>query len=373
MRPRRRTLLAGAALSALGLRKARAALPSYYPADYQKVIDASKSESGLLIYSNISVTNWAPVIKTFNADYPWIKVQTTDMRAPEVFERYYADQGSGGASADILLAAAPQNWLEFLPKNLTLPYASPEADKLPAWSKPAPNVYTVSTDPFVLVYNKLLLPQSDWPKSMGDIVKLVSANPPEYAGKIGTYAPNASTYTQGLYWSVIKRNGDKAYDWFKLLGPITEPYRGTGPVLEKITTGEYLLGYFVVGLNLAPYIADPTRAQLMGWALPTDAAVFYMRNFAITKTTKSPNSARLMTDFLLSKAGQTQVGIGGLLPYRSDVDDPKAFPLGGLSFDQMVKQVGEQNLILIDFDQKMIGPEMDAMAKRLDQLFKAPK
>lgn len=371
MRSKLGGILVAGALSLSTMGQSFAAPPSYYPADYQTTIDGSKNENGLLIYSNISVKAWDPIIKAFKAEYPWINVQTTDMRANEVFERYYADKASGGATADILLAAAPQNWMEFIGKNDTLNYDSPEKDQLPDWSKPAPGIYTVSADPFVIVYNKLLLPEAEWPKSMQDIADLAVKHP-EFAGKIGTYAPNASTYTQGIYWATIKRNGEKAYDWFKVLGPMTEPYRGTGPVLEKITTGEYMLGYFIVGLNLIPYVSDPARASLMGWALPTDAATFYMRNFAISKETKSPNSAKLMTDFLLSKAGQTQAGIGGLLPYRADVDDPAAFRLGGMSFAKMVEQVGEENLIMINFDPEL-NTGIAPMAKRLDELFKQPK
>ena len=372
MRSTIRTIVA-AGLMAIGcVSAASAAPPSYYPEDYGKLIEAAKSETSLLIYSNIGATNWAPIIKAFNAEYPWIKVDTTDMRAPEVFERYYADNATGGKSADILLAAAPQNWMEFFPKNQVLDYVSPEASRVPDWSRPKPGIYTISMDPFVLAYNKLLLPEAEWPKSMADIVKLVEKSPGKYTNKIGTYAPNASTYTQGLYWAVTQRNGEKAYDWFKTLGPITEPYRATGPVLEKITTGEYLLGYFVVGLNIIPDVSDPVRAKVIGWALPNDAAAVYMRNFAITKTSKSPNAAKLMTDFLLSTAGQTQVGIGGLLPYRADVTDPAAFRLGGLSFAKLVESVGEKNLITIDFDQAMLTGT-DAMAKRLDTIFKQPK
>jgi len=371
MHSRLNAALAAVVMAFTSVGAAFSAPPSYYPADYQTIIEGSKSEQGLLIYSNISVKAWDPILKAFKAEYPWINVQTTDMRANEVFERYYADKSSGGATADILLAAAPQNWMEFLSKDDTLVYESPEKDKLPDWSKPAPGIYTVSADPFVIVWNKVLLPEDEWPASMQDIADL-AAKHPEFAGKIGTYAPNASTYTQGIYWATIKRNGEKAFDWFKVLGPVTEPYRGTGPVLEKITTGEYMLGYFIVGLNLIPYVSNPASASLMGWALPKDAATFYMRNFAISKETKSPNSAKLMADFLLSKAGQTQVGIGGLLPYREDVDDPAAFRLGGMSFAKMVEQVGEENLIMIDFDPELmtgIGP----MAKRLDQLFKEPQ
>jgi iron(III) transport system substrate-binding protein len=356
---------------AFGFGQASAAPPSYYPDGYQKIIEDSKKETGLLVYSNIALRNWTPIIQAFNKEYPWIKVETTDMRANEVFERYYADDATGVKSADILLAAAPLSWLEFMPKNRIAQYDSPEKKNLPDWSMPAPSIYTISTDPFVIAYNKLLLPEAEWPKSIDDLVRL-SQKRPDLRNRLGTYAPNASTYTQGLYWSVVNRHGEKAFEWFKQLGPITEPYRSTGPVLEKITTGEFLAGYFVQALNLVPYISDPARARLMGWSFPSDAAVVYMRNLAIATTAKSPNSAKLLLDFILSKPGQTAVGIGGLLPYRADVDDPKAFPLNGLSYQKLIDQVGEKNVILIDFDPKIEG-SMPQVSARLDQLFKPAK
>ncbi len=47
---------------------ANAATPDYYPADYQKLIDGSKTESGVLVYSNTTLANWKPILAAFNAD-----------------------------------------------------------------------------------------------------------------------------------------------------------------------------------------------------------------------------------------------------------------------------------------------------------------
>src|SRR5688572_23250578 len=72
--------------------KEAAAFPDYYPPNYNEMVEASKNESeGLLIYSIMSETNWAPVVEGFNAKYPWIKVSTADLGAYEVFERFYTE------------------------------------------------------------------------------------------------------------------------------------------------------------------------------------------------------------------------------------------------------------------------------------------
>lgn len=360
--------LAAASLLLSSFATAQAAPPSYYPADYSTIIEASKKESGLTVYSNIALFNWDPIVAAFKEEYPWIKVEPTDLNANEVFERYYADQGAKTRSADILLSAAPLAWLEFLPKNMIEPYQSPEASHVPGWSIPQPGVYTVSTDPFVLAYNKLVLPEADWPKSMQDIVNVVSKSPGEFDRRLGTYAPNASAFTQAIFWGIVSLRGETAYGWFDKIGPLSDVYRTAGPIVEKITSGEYVIGYLVSSQAVLGLFTDPNREKLIGWALPKDGTVINMRNMAITKTAASPNSAKLMIDFLLSKKGQTAVGKGGLVSFRGDVDDPKAMP-GGLTYDSIVKQVGEANVSRVSLDPKMIEG-LPKIAPRLEAAFK---
>jgi len=363
-----------AAVAAAGLllssfATAQAAPPSYYPAEYANIIEASKKESGLTVYSNIALFNWDPIIAAFKEEYPWIKVEPTDLNANEVFERYYADQGAKTRSADILLSAAPLAWLEFMPKDLIEPYESPEIAKIPAWSVPNPGVYTVSTDPFVLAWNKLVLPEAQWPKSMQDIVNVASANPGEFSRRLGTYAPNASAFTQAIYYGLVNLRGETAYKWFETIGPMSDVYRTAGPIVEKITSGEYVIGYLVSSQAVLGLFKDPNREKLIGWGLPTDGTVVNMRNMAITKTAASPNSAKLMIDFLLSQKGQTAVGKGGLVPYRADVTDPAAMP-GGLTYDRIVEKVGDANIARVSLDPAMIkgvpeiGPRLDAAFKK---------
>lgn len=332
---------------------AHAAPPSYYPAEYSQIIEASKKEPGLTVYSNIALFNWDPILAAFKQEYPWIKVEPTDLNANEVFERYYADQGAKTKSADVLLSAAPLAWLDFIPKGMIEPYQSPELSQVPAWSVPQPGVYTISTDPFVIAYNKLLLPQADWPDTMQKIVDLASKRPAEFNRKLGTYAPNASAFTQAIFWGLVKLKGETAFGWFDKIGSMSDVYRTAGPIVEKITSGEYVIGYLVSSQAVLGLFTDPNREKLIGWALPKDGTVVNMRNMAITKSSTSPNSAKLLVDFILSKKGQTAVGKGGLVTFRDDVDDPAAMP-GGLTYRRILQQVGEANIARVALDPEMI-------------------
>lgn len=340
-------------------------VPAGYPADYSAIIDGSRSENALTVFSNVGEVNWRPVLDAFKAKYPWINVQTLDLGASEVFERHYADAASGANTADILLSSSAPNWLEVEDKGMIEPYVSAEAANVPDWAKPLDGLYTISVDPYVIAYNKLLLPPDQYPKSLSDIAAAATKDPGSYNKRMGTYGPNTTGFAQALFNAYAEHGGQKTLDTFKTIGPMTELYRSVGPVLEKITTGEYMAGYFISGITLFPLMQDPARAQVIGWTFDADGVAMAERNFAILKTSQHPNSAKLFTDFLLSRDGQQAVGIGGLVPFRSDVD-ADAFT-SKLNYDRVVAQVGADNIALVKPDRDVLAklPEFNKLSAQL--------
>ena len=91
--------------------------PSYYPADYSKIIAASKKEGGTLtIYSNTDQENWAPILRDFQTKYPWITVSADNLDSDEVFQRQLSEMATGNAPADMLVSNAVQAWSSYASK-----------------------------------------------------------------------------------------------------------------------------------------------------------------------------------------------------------------------------------------------------------------
>lgn len=329
-----------------------APLPDYYPADYQSLVEASRSEGGeLLIYSNMAQYNWAPVIEGFNELYPWIEVQTLDLGSGEVFERYYAESGSGTATGDMLVSGAIDKWLEFDQRGAALEYESPELAHLPDWSQQLPGIFTVSADPMVIAYNKRTVPEEQWPASFADIVANAEANPDLYDGKITTYHAADSSFGFSIAWAFAREHGDQAWDWWDTIGPMTRPEASSGPMIEKVTAGEYSVGYFISGIVLFPKM-DDAYSRIVGWSFFDDGTPLFQRGMAIPQDSARPASAKLMVDYILSNAGQTAFGKGGLTPYREDVDEAAVL---GFTYQSVVEAIGgEENVILIDYDTDML-------------------
>ena len=340
-----------AAAPASGSGGQAAGVPDYYPADYSKLVDASKNEKGLLVYSIMSEKNWAPVIKAFNAKYPWIKVDALDLGSYEVFERYYSESSGNARTADIIITSAPDAWQEFIGKGELATFKSAEDGKVPDWSKLAPSIYTVSSDPMVFIWNKALVKEP--PKTMADLAAMVSKNPDQWKGKLTTYDAEKNATGNAIFWFWTKKNGDAGWKTLETLGKTGVAARtSAGNMVDAVISGENSAGFFVSLISVLPKF--PAADPVLGWSLIGDGTPILTRGAGITKKAASPNSAQLFMDFLLSAEGQKALAEGGLTAYRPDVADSAK-----LHLTKLQEQVGQQNLIPFSFD-----PDLKEQAKK---------
>jgi iron(III) transport system substrate-binding protein len=339
------TSAATAAATAAG---APAGFPSYYPASYTQIIEAAKSEPKLQVYSIMSKSNWAPVIEALKAKFSFIDIDATDDDAYGVFDKYYTESASNAKTADVLMSSGMDAWQQFVKKAELDVYKSPEDDKVPAWSKLAAGVYTVSSDPMVIIWNKKLVASP--PKTLAALADLVASDTAKYTGKVTTYIEtNATGFAAN--WFAAKRSGqDKHLATIGKIGaakPKTES--SGGRMVDSTIAGETLFGYFVSAITVLPKF--PAANDVLGYSLISDGTPVITRGMGITKKAKAPNRARLLVDFILSQEGQIAWAKGGLTPYRSDVADKAAIHL-----DKLSAEIGQQNLIPFSFDPDLADP-----------------
>jgi iron(III) transport system substrate-binding protein len=335
---------ASAAATAAG---APAGFPSYYPASYTQIIEAAKNEPKLQVYSIMSKQNWAPVIEAFKAKFSFIDMDATDDDAYGVFDKYYTESASNAKTADMIMSSGMDAWQQFVKKGELDVYKSPEDDKVPAWSRLAPGVYTVSSDPMVIIWNKKLVASP--PKTLAALADLAK-DTAKYSGKITTYIEtNATGFAAN--WFAAKKNGqDKFLQTISTIGatkPKTES--SGGRMVDSTLAGETLIGYFVSAITVLPKF--PAANDILGYTMIADGTPVITRGMAITKKAKAPNRARLLADFILSGDGQVAWSKGGLTPYRQDIVDKAAIHL-----DKFSAEVGTQNLIPFSFDPDIADP-----------------
>lgn len=339
-----------------------------YAAD-PEAIEGSRQEKGLLVYGNIAADNFGPAAAGFRKKYPWIKLETLDTGPAVAFERYYAESSVGRRSADVIVVGAPTAWVRFVQKGEALPYVSSEDAVLPGWSKPFPGVYTFSTDPLLMVYNKILLPPERRPRSMAQLVELSRRHPGDFAGKLTTYDASRHPFAFAIHWAYTRQTGDTGWERLRALGPLTRPEGSGAAMVEKLTTGEYVAIYFGSGLTFLKRILDAKGGDLLDWSLIQDGTPVMLRGMAITRKTRNPYSAQLFIDYLLSHEGQVALGRGGITPYRDGI---RADEVPFLTFGQIREQIGEKNIIMVGYDEQMLA-DNDRFIARWQALYPSVK
>lgn len=319
--------------------------PSYYPDDYKTIVEGSKNEGGqLTIYSNLATYNWSPIIEAFQQRYPWVEdVSTNNLDSSEVFQRYYNEAATGGSAADLMVSGSPQDWVNLATKRgAALDYESPETDNLPGWSIPFPGVYTFSTDPILIAYNTSLLSEDKRPTGIGHLAELARSNPGTFNDKITTYTVDEG-FGFAIDWNYVE-NIENAWEPLETLLPVTRPEASSGPMVDKINSGEYVAGYFMSSTVILPLMEQ--SGGLLDWSYIDDGTPLFIRGMAIPEKVNRPNTAKLMLDFILSHDGQVAVDRGGLTPYREDLKSGEV----ARTYQSILNEVGEDNIVLVNYD-----------------------
>jgi iron(III) transport system substrate-binding protein len=123
----------------------------------------------------------------------------------------------------------------------------------------------------------------------------------------------------------------------------------TGTMLERVSSGENLIGYDVLGsYALTRAKKDPS----MGIAFTTDYNLVLSRLVFVSKNAKNPNAGRLWLDYLLSKRGQTITAEQAeLYSVRTDITGKDSGVAFAKELGSAVKPIAVSEELLAGLDQ----------------------
>jgi len=312
---------------------AMAQMPAGYPADYQKIVDAAKKEGKLVIYGATDSKATQPLIKDFNALYPGITVEYNDMNSTEVYNRFISEVAAGGNTADVMWSSAMDLQMRLASDGYALKYKSVEAPKVPGWAIWDDQAYGTTFEPAAIVYNKRLLDAKEVPQSHADFAKLILQ--PKFKDKVTTYDIEKS----GVGFMFMTQDARENPKFLELENAFGEAkvrvQSSTGTMMERISSGENLIGYNVLGsYALVRAKTDPS----IGVVLPKDYTLILSRVQFINKGAKNVNAAKLWVDYLLSQRGQTIIANDAkLFAIREDVK-------GETTSAELIKLIGKDKI-----------------------------
>jgi iron(III) transport system substrate-binding protein len=323
--------------------------------DIDAAVEAAREENTLVVYGNPSADQWTPVLEAFGEAYPGIEVETFDLGGTEAFQRYLSEEATGAATADVIISHDGAGWLDLVERGQVVDYVDPELAGMPEEAVLAPGVFAMSYDPVVALFNSEALPADEQPASLAELADMAE----DLDGRIGTVAIENSNAGLGTF-GYVDAHGEDAWEVLERLGPHARAEDGTGPLLGKIQSGEYVAAFFVGGATRA--LVDTTDAgDILDWRYFEDATALPGRGMAVTAAADSPNAARVLLHFLLSAEGQEAGCAGGFTPYRDDVDCPA-------DLAAIEDEVGEGNAILVGYPEDL-AERQEAIRERWNTAF----
>lgn len=296
---------------------ALAQVPAGYPPNYAAIVDAAKKEGKVVVYSTTDTAAAGPLVKDFQALYPGISVEYNDMNSTEVYNRFISERAAG-VSADVLWSSSMDLQVKLVNDGYALTYASPEVPKLPQWAVWRNEAYGSTYEPIAIVYNKRLLFGDEIPQSHADMIRVLTQKTDKLKGKVTSYDIEKSGVGFLLITQDAKINAG-FWDFVKALGAAGPRFQSSsGTMMERISSGENLLGYNIFGsYALLRAKKDPG----IGIVYPKDYTLIMSRIMFISKTSAHPNAAKLWLDYILSQRGQTIVANQSELgSIRADVE-----------------------------------------------------
>jgi len=324
-------------------------VPAGYPADYKAILDGAKKEGKVVVYSTTDAKLVAPLIKDFEAAFPGIKVEYTDLNSTEVYNRFISESAASATSADAVWSSSMDLQMKLAADGLAAVYRSPEAAALPEWARFKDMVYATTFEPIAIVYNKRLVPPEDVPKTHADFTKLLTTKADKYQKKVTSYDAeksgvgfmlvNQDAKLNPAFWDLVKAMGARGANM----------QSSTGTMMERISSGENLIGYNILGsYALTRAKKDPS----IGIVFTTDYNLVLSRLVFVAKNAKNPNAGRLWVDYLLSKRGQTITSEQAeLYSVRTDMTGKDSGVAFAKELGNAVKPIAVNNDLLTGLDQ----------------------
>ena len=188
------------------------------------------------------------LLKDFRALYPKVQIRYYDLNSTEIYNRYLSETAANAETADVLWSGSMDLQLKLVADGHALTHHSPESAKMPKWAVYEDRAWGTTFEPLVMAYNKRLFPADAVPASHGDLLRLLKERPQLLAGgKLTSYDPEKS----GFGFLLMTQDEKYFPQFWELAAAFGRGtgrfYPSSGTMIERITSGEHLLGFNVIG------------------------------------------------------------------------------------------------------------------------------
>lgn len=219
-------------------------------------------------------------------------------------------------SADVVLSSAVHLMVSLVNRGCARPYVSDLTRALPANRRWRDEIWGVTQEPAVMIYNTDSISGEDVPLSRFELLDLMRQRPDLLYGRIATYDIEAS----GLGYLFAYVDSLEATTFGSLLEGLARTDAiatcCSAEIIEGVSKGDYLIAYNVLG----SYVENASPPNV-GTILPQDYTLFLSRGYMIPEDAANPTAAEEFLDFILSEQGQAILVSVGLIYSNDPAED----------------------------------------------------
>jgi iron(III) transport system substrate-binding protein len=290
-----------------------------------RLLEGARKEGGLLWYSSADAEDALALIQTFQARYPFVRVEHYRAPSEKLLQRILMESRAKAFKADVV--SVPEIELNILTKqNLLSRYESPEGEVYPAEAKDPRGYWNgMYVSAWVLAYNTKLVPREAAPRTYRDLLD------PRWKGAIALDTEAFSWFATSLRFLEAREGRDAALEYFRGLARQEIQFRkGHSLIGQLLAAGE-----FPLAAELQVHAVERLRAQgaPVDWIALDGVIPIHKIGIAMTSTGRRPHAAALFYDFVLSRTGMETIKRRHRVPTRPDVTVPYLQPYRLLPFD----------------------------------------
>ena len=270
------------------------------PGDVQRFPAHGERVGRLRIHGSTDIEVFATVIRDFQRLHPGIEIIYEDVISQDMHARYLHEREQPD-SPDLLISSGMDLQTKLVNDGHALTHRSPQSEALPSWARWRSQAFGISYEPVSIVYNTRGLPADKAPRTRRQLVELLRAPGAPLRGRIGTYDVERSSVGYLLATQDSQR-GSIAGALLAAMGDNqVRLEERTGVLLDRVSSGELLLVYNVLGSYAQARIDAGAPLAIVE---PEDYTLVILRTALIPRTSRNPQQAHIFLDYLLSSRGQ---------------------------------------------------------------------
>ncbi|WBX89523.1 ABC transporter substrate-binding protein [Achromobacter mucicolens] len=274
----------------------------------------------LVVHASNSVQVFRGVLEDFSRLNPSVRLEYTELSTQELYRDTVARAARAPgvpAGPDIVISSAMDLQTKLVNDGYARVHISPQTRALPGWANWRDEVFSIGTDPIVMVYNTQKLDAARVPHTRRELLSLLQAPDQPLAGRISTYDVQGSgigylAATQdtrldsmaGALLAAFGRNGVSIHE-------------STEHALDKLESGEVTLAYNLLESYTRHRIDNGAPLAII---YPQDYTLMLSRSAIIPRQAPRGDLGALFLDYLLSARGQDALAReSGMRPVSASV------------------------------------------------------